>query len=297
MPALFPWLDLLLEPMRHGFMIKAMLVGVFICSVCAVLSCFVILKGWSLVGDALSHAVLPGIICAYLLGIPMAVGAVASGVACTVLAGAARSHCRVKPDALLGIAFTGFLSLGMIMLVATPSDVHFMHVLFGNLLGIENQDLIQALVVGTVAVLVVALMRKDLVLFCFDPGHARVLGLSPARMEILLLFLVALTVVAALQAVGVCLVMAMLVTPGCVGLLLADRFDRMVMVSVGSAAFSAILGTFASFWLDGATGACIVLVQGALFMLVFCFAPKRGILMSRWQRRQASGTPPAMPNT
>lgn len=269
-------IDLLLEPLRHGFMIRAMLAGTFVCVVCAVLSCFVVLKGWSLVGDALSHAVLPGIVGAYILGVPMALGAVVSGVACVLSAGAVRNFSRVKPDALLGIAFTGFLSVGLILLVATPSDIHFLHVLFGNLLGIETGDLIQTLVVGSAALLIVLAMRKDLVLFCFDPGHARVLGLSPLRLEITLLVLVAMTVVAALQAVGIVLVMAMLVTPGCVGFLLADRFDRMVLVSAASAGASAICGTMMSFYLDGATGAAIVLVQATIFGLAFLVAARRG---------------------
>ncbi|MGL4290098.1 MAG: metal ABC transporter permease [Phreatobacter sp.] len=272
------FLDLLAEPLRHGFMLKALAVGTFVCIVCAVLSCFIVLKGWSLVGDALAHAVLPGIIGAYVIGIPMAFGAVASGIACVLSAGAARNWCRVKPDALLGISFTGFLALGMLLLVATPSDVHFLHVLFGNLLGIETADLIQTVVVGSAALAAVLLMRKDLVLFCFDPAHARVLGLSPVRLEMTLLLLVALTVVTALQAVGVCLVMAMLVTPGCVGFLLADRFGRMMLISVGSAVASAVIGTMASFWLDGATGAAIVLVQATIFVAAFLFAPRKGLL-------------------
>lgn len=288
MSGLFAFWDALIEPLRHGFMLKAIAIGTFVCVVCAVLSCFVVLKGWSLVGDALSHAVLPGIIGAYIVGLPMAVGAVASGVACVLSAGAARHYSRVKPDALLGIAFTGFLAVGMILLAATPSDVHFLHVLFGNLLGIEPDDLWQTVMVGTGALIAVLVLRKDLMLLCFDPGHARVLGLSPARLELILLFLVALTVVAALQAVGVALVMAMLVTPGCVGFLLADRFDRMLLVSAGSAAFSAVAGTMASFWLDGATGASIVLVQASLFALACAFAPKRGVLTARQSAPEAA---------
>lgn len=274
------FLDALIEPFRHWFMIKAMLVGTFVCVVCAVLSCFVVLKGWSLVGDALAHAVLPGIILAYLAGIPMGIGAVVSGVACVSAAGALRAQSRVKPDAILGIAFTAFMAVGLILLAANPSDVHFLHVLFGNLLGIEADDIAQALAAGIVALAAVAILRKDLILYCFDPAQARVIGLSPARLEFILLVLVALTVVAALQAVGVVLAMAMLVTPGCTGFLMSQRFGRMVAVAAGSAALSAILGSAISFWLDGATAACIVLVQTALFVLAFLFAPQRGLLRS-----------------
>jgi ABC-type Mn2+/Zn2+ transport system permease subunit len=286
--SLAAFLDAAVEPLRHGFMIKAMLVGVFVCVVCAVLSCFVVLKGWSLVGDALAHAVLPGIVIAFIVGLPMALGAILSGVGCVLAAGAARSYSRVKPDALLGISFTGFLAVGLILVVATPSDVHFLHVLFGNLLGIHTDDIIQAAVVGTLAVAAVAVLRKDLILFCFEPAQARVLGLSPARLELILLFLVAMTVVAALQAVGVCLVMAMLVMPGCVGFLLADRFGRMMAISCASAAVAAVVGTMTSFYIDGATGACIVLAQAALFILAFLFAPKKGLLVAARPREAAA---------
>jgi ABC-type Mn2+/Zn2+ transport system permease subunit len=268
-------LEFIFEPLRHGFMLKALAVGTFISVVCAVLSCFVVLKGWSLVGDALSHAVLPGIVLAYLVGLPMGLGALVSGIACVTLAGAARPYSRVKPDALLGIAFSGFLAVGLILLVATPSDIHFLHILFGNLLGIEPEAIVEALAAGSITLAAVLILRKDLVLLCFDPAQAQVLGLSPGRLEVILLVLVALTVVAALQAVGVVLVVAMLVTPGCIGFLLAERFDRMMLIAVGSAAFAAIAGTLASFWLDGATGASIVLVQALLFVLAFVAARLR----------------------
>lgn len=266
-------LDVAFEPLRHGFMLKAIAVGTFVSVVCAVLSCFVVLKGWSLVGDALTHAVLPGIVLAHILGLPMGLGAVASGMACVVLAGAARAYSRVKPDALLGIAFSGFLAIGLILVVANPSDIHFLHILFGNLLGIEAREVVEALVIGGVALVAVLLLRKDLVLLCFDPAHARVIGLSPARLELVLLVLVALTVVSALQAVGVVLVVAMLITPGCIGFLLARRFSRMLVIAVAAAASSAVVGTLASFWLNGATGASIVLVLGILFVLAFLAGP------------------------
>jgi ABC-type Mn2+/Zn2+ transport system permease subunit len=266
-------LDAIIEPLRHGFMLKALAVGTFVSVVCAVLSCFVVLKGWALVGDALTHAVLPGIVLAYIVGLPMGLGALASGIACVVAAGAARPYSRVKPDALLGIAFSGFLAIGLILLVATPSDIHFLHVLFGNLLGIETPEIVQTVLIGSVALVAVLLLRKDLVLLCFDPAQARVIGLSPARLELILLVLVAMTVVSALEAVGVVLVVAMLITPGCIGFLLATRFSRMLVIAVAAAVVSAISGTLASFWLNGATGASIVLVLTVLFVLAFFAAP------------------------
>lgn len=281
MNTLLSLLDAAAEPLRHGFMVEAMLIAAFVGMVCAALSCFVVLKGWALAGDAISHAVLPGIILAYVAGLPMSLGAVASGMACVLSAGAIEARCRVKSDAVLGIVFTGFLAFGLVLLVETPSDIHFMHVLFGNLLGIEPADRIQTLAVGSVTLLAVLLLRKDLILFCFDPGQARSIGISPRRLELILLLLVAATIVAALQAVGVVLVMAMLVTPGCVGLLLADRFGRVMAVAVCSAVLSSVIGTLASFWLDGATGPSIVVVQALLFGLAFLFAPQKGLLRQR----------------
>lgn len=292
MTSLSALLDLLAEPMRHGFMIKAMLVASFVGVVCAAMSCFIILKGWSLVGDAVTHAVLPGLILAYLAGVPMALGAVVSGVACVLSAGLLRARCRVKPDAILGIAFTGFLAVGLILLTIVPGEVHFMHVLFGNVLGIEQDDLVQALLVGGVALAAILAMRRDLILFCFDPGHARVIGLSPARLEFILLLLVALTIVAALQAVGVVLVMAMLVTPGCIGFLMSDRFDRMMLYAIASAVASSVAGTFASFYLNGATGPSIVIVQSLFFAVAFLFAPRTGVLLSSTQARHRSDSAP-----
>lgn len=271
----------LLQPLQYGFMLKAMATGVFVCSVCAVLSCFIVLKGWALIGDAMSHSILPGIIFAYIIGIPMVVGAVASGVACVMIAGATRNLTTVKPDALLGISFTGFLGVGMILLVATPSNIHFMHILFGNLLGIEENVLIQTVIIGTITLLTVLIKQKDLILFCFDPCQASVTGLSPARLELFLLVLVAATAVTALQVTGIVLVVAMLIAPGCIGFLLTQRFYPMLFVSVASAMIATIVGTFASFWLNGETGATIVLVQAGLFVLTFLFAPGSGLLKRR----------------
>lgn len=279
------FLTSLLQPLQYGFMLKAMATGVFVCSVCAVLSCFIVLKGWALIGDAMSHSILPGIIFAYILGLPMAIGAIASGVACVMIAGAARNLTTVKADALLGISFTGFLGVGMILLVATPSNIHFMHILFGNLLGIEKNVLIQTVIIGVLTLLTILIKRKDLILFCFDPCQASVIGLSPARLELFLLVLVAATAVTALQVTGIVLVVAMLIAPGCIGFLLTQRFYPMVFVSVASAMIATVVGTLASFWLNGETGATIVLVQAGLFVLAFLFAPKNDLL----QKRKNSG--------
>lgn len=281
-------LDLLVEPLRHGFMVQALLVGAFVCAVCAALSCFVVLKGWSLVGDAISHAVLPGIVLAHLAGVPMALGAIASGVLCVQAAGGVSGSSRVKPDAALGILFTGFLALGMVLVAAFPGDVDFTHILFGNLLGIGTADLVQAFLLGGLALGVALAKRRDLVLFCFDPVQARVVGLSPRRLEALLLLLVACAAVSSLQVVGLALILAMLITPGCVGLLLASRFDRVLAIAMGSAVLSAAAGTIASFHLDGATGPCIVLAQALQFALAFTISPRGGSFRSAMLRPRAA---------
>lgn len=266
----------LAEPFRHDFMVRAMLAGSFVAVVCATLSCFVVLRGWSLVGDALSHAVLPGLILAYLAGLPMALGAVASGVACVSASGFVQARTRVKRDAVLGILFTGFFAVGVILLAANPSEVHFKHVIYGNLLGIQPADLVQALAAGAVTLLAVAALRQDLVLVCFDPAQARVIGLRPARLELVLLVLVALTVVAALQIVGLVLAVALLITPGCTGLLLARRFGAVMAWAWASAVLASVAGAYLSFQLDGATGPCIVLVQAGLFLLALAWRRAAG---------------------
>ena len=184
----------------------------------------------------------------------------------------------LEPDAALGILFTGFLALGMVLVAAFPSDIDFTHILFGNLLGITRESLVQSLALGVFTLVTVLAKRRDLVLFCFDPVQAQVIGLSPRRLQALLLLLVATTAVASLQAVGLALILAMLITPGCVGLLTARRFDAVLAVAMGSAVLSAVLGTLVSFHLDGATGPCIVLVQALQFALAFAFSPRGGLL-------------------
>lgn len=283
-------LELLWAPLQHDFMLRALLVGLFASVVCAALSCFIVMKGWALIGDAVSHAVLPGIVLAYIAGIPMALGALVSALLCVLGAGALGSASRVKQDAVLGIAFTGFLALGLILLAATPSDIHFMHVLLGNLLGIERDTLRQLLISGAVALLLLAFKYRDLKLFCFDARHARVIGLNVTGLHLLLLTVLALTVVAALQVVGLILVIAMLVTPGCIGFLLARRFGVMLLVAVGAAALSTYAGVVISFYLNATTAGCIVLFQAALFVLAFCFAPGKGAIATRWRGARADSS-------
>ncbi len=272
------------DPFQYEFMRTALLVGALVGTVCAVLSCFLVLKGWSLMGDAISHAVLPGIVIAYLAGVPLAIGAFASGLLCAVGSGFIRANSRVKEDTVLGVVFTGLFAFGLVMFTKIETDQHLNHVLFGSLLGIPRAQVVQTVTVG-MGVLVVTLVRsKDLLLFCFDVTHARSIGLPTGRLNYLLLSLVALAIVSAMQAVGIILVVAMLVTPGCVGFLLADRFPKMMLWAVGSAVLSCLAGVYASYFLNGSTGACIVLVQALFFGMALVGSPKRGLLARRRMR-------------
>ena len=283
--------DWFAAPFQYPFMQTALGVSTFVGVVCAVLSCYLILKGWSLMGDALSHAVLPGVVFAYILGLPFAIGAFVSGLVCAISIGWVKRNTRVKEDAVIGLVFTAFFALGLIVLSRTPSDVHLTHILYGNVLGIEPDDLVQTLIAGTIALLAIAVLRRDLMLFCFDPNHARAIGLNTTFLYYALLALLALTVVAALQAVGVILVIAMLITPGAIGYLLTDRFDRMMALAVGAAVLAAIMGVYLSFYLDASTAGCIVVVQALLFGAAVLIAPKNGVLARARQRRSMRRSP------
>lgn len=277
----------LLEPLQFPFMWEAVGVAVLVGTVGAVLSCFLVLKGWSLMGDAVSHAVLPGVVLAYLAGIPLAIGAFIAGLACSLGTGWIGANSRVKRDTVLGVVFTGLFALGLVLFSRVRTDVHLNHVLYGNLLGIERADLIQAVAISLVTLMLMLVYRKDLLLFSFDPSHARAVGLNTTFLHYLMLALVSATVVASLQAVGIILTVAMLIGPGCVAYLLTDRFGRMLWIAVATAAGSAAVGTYLSFFVDGATGACIVLTQAAVFTVAMVIAPKHGLIASRRRARAA----------
>ncbi len=274
----------LLEPFRYGFMVDAMLAGMAVGAVCAVLSCFLVLKGWSLMGDAVSHAVLPGIVLAYILALPLALGAFVSGLSCAILTGYIRANSRVKEDTVMGVVFTGLFALGLVMFTKIRSDLHLDHILFGNILGLAPGDLRDTLLIAGATLLIILTLRRDLLLFCFDPAHARTIGLRSGRLYYLLLSLLAVTIVVSLQAVGIILVIAMLVTPGCVGYLLTDRFGRMLWIAAATATICSFLGVYLSFFLNASTGASIVLLQAAVFLLALTFAPKHGLLAVKRRR-------------
>ncbi len=266
------------EPLHYAFMRDALVVGVMVAAMCAVLSCYLILKGWSLMGDAVSHAVLPGIVLAYIAGIPLAIGAFAAGLFCAVSTGFIKQNSRIKEDTVMGVVFTGLFAFGLVLFSRTSSDMHLDHILVGNILGVTRSQLWQTLGLGGVVLGVSLGLRRDLLLICFDPGQARVIALPDRFLNYLLLGLLSLTIVVSLQAVGIILVIAMLVTPGSIAHLWTDRFDRMLVVAVGAAVSSTVAGVFVSFHIDASTAACIVLLQALLFVASLLFAPKYGIL-------------------
>jgi len=278
----------LVEPLGHGFMLRALLVSAGVGAVAAILSCYMVLRGWSLVADAISHALLPGVIVAYLIGIPLGLGGLLAGAAAVAAAGGIAAASPIKRDAALGIAFTGCFALGLVLLVATPSNLHFQHVLFGNVLGIEDDDLWQVAIAGTLVLAAIAVLRRDLLLLCFDPAHAQAIGLRPKRLELIFLLLVALTVVSTLQVTGVALAVTMCVVPGLIGFLASSRFNRVVGAAVLASTGASVGGVLLSYWIDAATGPCIALLLCLVFVLVYAVSP-RGLDL-------AAGRPAAAPS-
>ena len=274
----------LIDMLEYSFVRDALIVGTMVAAVCAVLSCFLVLKGWSLMGDAVAHAVLPGIVLAYIAGIPLAIGAFAAGLTCSVGTGFIREHCRVKEDTVMGVVFTGMFAFGLVLFSRTPSEMHLDHILVGSIIGIKPEDFSQTMWLGGGVLLVSLLLRRDLLLICFDPLQARVMGLRGRLLGVLLLCLLSLAIVASLQAVGIILVVAMLVAPGSIGYLWSDRFDRMMAIAVLSAVFSTWGGILISvqlgisFEATVSTSGCIVLVQALLFVISLLAAPKYGLI-------------------
>jgi manganese/iron transport system permease protein len=274
-------LDWVIVPMSYPFMQRALVIALLVGAVCAVLSCYLVLRGWSLMGDAISHGVLPGIVVAAMVGIPLVVGAFAAGLSCAVLTGYLKENSRLKEDTVMGIVFSGMFALGIVLFARIETDLHLTHILFGNMLGVDSEDLIEMGVIAGVTLLIVLLKRRDFLLYCFDPSHAKVVGLPVRTLHYRLLVLLSLTIVAALKVVGIILAVAMLVAPGAIAYLLTDRFERMLMIATAVATGSCVAGTLLSYHIDGATGPCIVLIQAGIFILAFLFAPKRGILALR----------------
>ena len=284
-------LDLILEPLQYDFMVRAIATTVIAAVVCAVLSCWLVLVGWSLMGDAVSHAVLPGVALAYVVGVPFALGAVVFGFLAVGLIGLVRGTSRIKEDAAIGIVFTTLFAAGLVMISVTPSQTDLSHIIFGNILGISAAELVQIAVLAAVAFVVLFVRRRDLTLYAFDPTHAHAIGLSPRFLSALLLGVLALTAVVALQVVGVVLVVAMLIIPGATAYLLTDRFSRMLILAPAISAVCSVVGIYISYWADAASGGLVVVTQGAVFALAYLFSPRQGVLGRRWsaaRRRRAA---------
>lgn len=280
------WWQFLSEPWQLEFMQRALLVTVVASVVGAVLSCWLVLIGWSLLGDAVSHAVLPGVVLSYLFGVPFAIGAFVFGIGAVALIGVVRDTSRIKEDTAIGVVFSTLFAIGVVLVSITPSQIDLMHILFGNMLGLSDLDIAQVVGLGALALTILVLKRRDITLYAFDRTHAHAVGISPRRIGALLLGLLALTVVVALQAVGVVLVVAMLITPGATAYLLTDRMSRMLVIAPAFAALCAVVGIFASYYLDASSAGLVVVSQGALFTLAYLFSPHQGLLRGR--RRDAA---------
>lgn len=275
-----------LTPFRYDYMLTAMWTSALIGGVCGLLSGFITLKGWSLMGDALSHAVVPGVALAYLAGLPFAVGAFTSGLLAAGAMAFVKMKTPVREDAVIGIVFTAFFALGLLLISLFPSRVDLKSIIFGNILGIATADIVQVVIVSAVCLLVLALKWRDLMLFCFDANQARALGLRVGLLHVTLLLLLSATAVAALQAVGAMLVVAVLVTPGATAYLLTDRFGPLLLIGSALGTVTSFVGAYASYYFDGATGGCIVTLQTIVFVVALIVAPKHGLLAGRRARQR-----------
>nr|CAD6407623.1 metal ABC transporter permease [Rhizobium sp. Q54] len=274
-------LQTLLEPFGYDYMRNAIWVSALVGGVCGFLSAYLMLKGWSLIGDALSHSIVPGVAGAYMLGLPFALGAFLSG---GLAAGAMlflNQRTRLKEDAIIGLIFTSFFGLGLFMVSLSPTSVNIQTIVLGNILAITPGDTLQLLIIGGVSLIILALKWKDLMVAFFDENHARTIGLKPGLLRVLFFTLLSASTVAALQTVGAFLVVAMVVTPGATAYLLSDRFQRVIVLALAIGAATSFVGAYLSYFLDGATGGIIVVLQTALFLLAFLFAPKHGMLAAR----------------
>lgn len=272
MTSIINWIS---EPLSHVFMQNALMAALSISVVCAILSCYVVLKGWSLMGDAISHAVFPGVVVAVLLGIPIALGAFVAGLFCAMSVGYLKNHTRLKEDTLMGVVFAGMFAVGLVIFTKLDTSQHLKHILFGNLLGISQEMLWQTLLICALILIVMLIKKQDLLLYCFDPSHARVSGLSLNFLHYGLLILLSATIVMAIQAVGVILVVAMLISPGITSFMLCKRFNSMLLLAIITACLSSFLGVIVSYYLDSATGSTIVLLQALFFVIAIVFEKAR----------------------
>ncbi|KAE9529442.1 metal ABC transporter permease [Testudinibacter aquarius] len=278
--------QLLLEPFAYEYMTKAIVISALVGGVCAFLSAYLMLKGWSLIGDALSHAVVPGVAIAYALALPYAIGAFISGLLAALAILWVKSITKLREDAIIGFIFTTFFALGLFIISLNPTSVDVQSIILGNVLGIDDRDMLQVGIIIAVCVLFLLVFWKDLLLVFFDESHAVSVGISPIRLKVLFFTLLSACVVAALQTVGAILVIAMVITPGATAYLLTDRFGRLVVIAITLGISTSAVGAYLSYFLDGATGGVIVFLQTLLFLAAFLFSPKYGLLTQKYQQQK-----------
>jgi manganese/iron transport system permease protein len=282
----------LLVPFSYGYMLKAMWVSALVGGVCAFLSSYLMLKGWSLMGDALAHSIVPGVAAAYILGAPFAVGAFFAGLLAAGGMQFVKLKSRLREDAVIGLVFTTLFALGLLMASIWPTSVSVQTIVLGNILAISDEDVVQVAIISAVSLGILAFLWKDLMVTFFDESHARSIGLNTRLLKILFFTLLSACTVAALQTVGACLVIAMVVTPGATAYLLTDRFGRLVLISIALGIVTSFVGAYVSYFLDGATGGVIVTLQTLLFLAAFYLAPKHGVLAARRRRLIAAEAAP-----
>lgn len=278
-------IETLLSPFRFDFMVHALVISVVVAVPMALLSCFLVLKGWSLMGDAISHAVFPGVVIAYMVGVPFAVGAFTAGMICAVATGFLKDNSRIKQDTVMGVVFAGMFGLGLVLYVKVRSDVHLDHILFGDMLGVSWRDIAEAVAIAAITAGIIGVKWKDFLLHAFDPAQARVVGLRVNLLHYGLLGLISLTIVGALQAVGLILAVAMLIAPGAVAFLLTRRFGTMLVLSVAIAAIGSFFGVYLSFFIDSAPAPTIVLLLTIVFIFAFIHATRKA---ARLEAREAA---------
>jgi manganese/iron transport system permease protein len=271
----------LLVPFEYNYMVKAIWVSALVGGTCAFLSVFLMLKGWSLMGDALAHAIVPGVAGAYLLKLPYAAGAFFAGLLAALGMALVRSQTKLREDAIIGLVFTSFFAFGLLLVSINPTAVNVQSIVLGNILGISDEDAMQVVAISVITLGVLLLKWRDLMVTFFDEAHARSVGLNTVWLKVLFFTLLSAATVAALQTVGACLVIAMVVTPGATAYLLSDRFPNLLMISVSIGSSASAVGAYLSYFLDGATGGVIVTLQTLIFLAVFVFAPKYGLLAGR----------------
>jgi len=281
-------LDILLEPLQYQYMQNAIFSAGLVGAVCALLSCFLMLKGWSLIGDALSHSVVPGVAVAYAIGLPYSLGAFIAGFLASLSIAALRYLSYLKEDAIIGFIFTTFFASGLLIISLNPTAINIEAIIFGNILSVTASDIIQIVVICVVSFIALLFLWKDLLLVFFDENQAVSVGISIVKLKVIFFTILSACTVASLQTVGAILVIALVITPGATAYLLTDRFEKVLVIAVSMGGFTSIAGTYLSYFLDGATGGVIVVLQTSLFVAAFLFSPKYGIFNDIFSKPKAN---------